>query len=183
MLNLSEDRRMIEATATTSSDPIRAMLLFHRSIRAALQVFDEVVALAEDGRCDELKASALCDFFTGPMRWHDIDERESLLKRLAHVDAPAFGAALQAALAEHDQIDAIVAGVINHLQRLSQLAALPDPVLLRSAAARLRGLLEAHLEREEREVFPRARKLLSARDLADISREVVARRVRRRAPG
>lgn len=156
-------------------DPLQGMLLFHRSIRAALQAFDELVAAAQQGRCDEYRASALHDFFIGPMQRHDLDERESVLKRLARIDDAAFGAAVAASLHEHEALDRIVAEVIEHLAAIAARSAWPDIEMLRRAAADLRAVLEPHMEREERDVFPRARALFTADDLAAIQDEVAER--------
>lgn len=163
------------------SDPLQGMLLFHRSIRAALATFDDVARLAELGDVDVAKTEALYDFFTGPMRWHDLDERESLLRRLARADPQKFDDALRSALDEHECIERIVDDVLEHLRDMAGYGAWPDAHLLHDVARKLREVLEPHLEREEREVFPRARALLSSTDLDDIENEITMRRLRRLA--
>jgi hemerythrin-like domain-containing protein len=158
-------------------DPIKDLLLFHRSIRASLETFDRLAAEAETmGRCDPYKAAALYEFFTGPMRWHDVDERETLLRRLARSGDATFRAALDRAAAEHDEVEAAVVDVLDHLQAVAGLAAHTDPILLRNSARRIRAVLEPHLEREERELFPAARKLLTPVARTEMQAELAARR-------
>lgn len=157
-----------------TQDPLKTLLLFHRSIRAALQAFDDLVHAAEQGRVDEHKAGALHQFFVGPMRWHDVDEREFVLQPLARADE-SFAAGVNDAIAEHEHLEAIVERVLLHLASVAHRREWPNTAVLRAAALELRAAVEPHLEREERELFPAARKLLSAADLDRVEREIAER--------
>ena len=155
------------------------LLAFHRSIRAALGVFDEIASLASAGVVDVIKASALYDFFRGPMQWHDDDEGKSLLPRLLKADPARLRALVEQCQAEHDRMDAAVAAVLLHLHEISVGAAEPDQALLRSTALELRRVLEPHLVREERHIFPAALELLTPADFDAIALEMHASRLRR----
>jgi hemerythrin-like domain-containing protein len=162
------------------ADPLRVLLMFHRSVRAALDTFDAFAAEASSGQVDARKALALHDFFTGPMRWHDVDEHESLLMRLARKDAEAFHAAVRDSIAEHEAVDEAVRSVVRHLYDVAHGRAPADAARLTVGASRLRALLEPHLAREERDVFPRAASVLSAGDLDEMSEEMAGRRAQRK---
>lgn len=164
-----------------ATDPLKELLLFHRSIRAALVTFDALAGEAEAGRqCDPYKAAALYDFFTGPMRWHDVDERMSLLSRLGRrTDASLNVDAVAQATKEHDEVEAAIVDVLDHLQAVAGLATHADPILLRNSARRMRAVIEPHLEREERDVFPAARASLGEAELAEMHDEIAARRANR----
>jgi len=170
---------MMSAVGTDDrADPLESMLLFHRSVRAALDTFDDIARLAVRGNVDLLKSQALYDFFTGPMRWHDHDERESLLRRLASREPARFGDALRESIAEHDSVERVVDEVLDHLRAIARRG-IPDVMLLTRTADDLRRILEPHLEREERDVFEVARRVLTKADLRDMATEIAARRLRR----
>lgn len=155
--------------------PLDNLLAFHRSIRAALRLFDEAVARAANGLVDVNKTLALCDFFQGPMQWHDEDESLSLLPRLRHALQPAT----DDCDAEHRRMDAALRGVLGQLRDSRNVGPAPDVALLRSTAAELREVIEPHLQREETEIYPAARALFCAGDLAAMALEMQARRLRR----
>lgn len=168
------------AAPFTKNDPLRSLLLFHRGVRASMDAFDALVAAAESGRVDTYKAAALYDFFTGPMRWHDLDERESVLKPLAKADA-SFANAVDEAIHDHAQLESIVDRILDHLRAIVQKSAWPETAVLRATARELRAVLQPHLEREERELFPAARAHLDATALLRIEMEIAARGAARKA--
>lgn len=155
---------------------LRALLGFHRSIRAALQALDELAAISAS--VDGDKAAKLHDFFRWPMRWHDEDEAKSLMPRLLAADS-RLAAAVTACAAEHAAMEALLDSILIHLHDVSVGAATPDAALLTTTARQLRAVLEPHLRREETELFPIARALLSPGDFADIASEMRVRRLRR----
>ncbi len=163
---------------TKKNAVLENLLAFHRSIRASLSVFDETASLASAGLVDVIKTAALYDFFCGPMRWHDDDESKSLLPRLLRLRR-SLQVAIEACGAEHSKMDVAVAAVLFHLRELSFAGAAPDAELLRSAAWELRRVLEPHLQREEKEIFPAAFELLSPGELEEMAIEVHCRRLRR----
>ena len=71
--------------------------------------------------------------------------------------------------------------MLDHLREIAGMVAHPDAILLHNAARTVRAVLEPHLQREEREVFPAARKLFGAADLVQMSDEIAARRRQRDA--
>ena len=158
--------------------PLANLLAFHRSIRAALAVFDETASLASAGLVDVIKTSALFDFFQGPMQWHDEDESKSLLPRLLRARV-GLKPAIDACAADHNKMDAAVTAVLFHLREVSIAGAEPDAALLRCTAWELRRVLEPHLQREETQIFPAAFELFSPGDLEEMTLEMQARRMRR----
>ncbi|MDP2341868.1 MAG: hemerythrin domain-containing protein [Deltaproteobacteria bacterium] len=170
---------MMAATEELDPPALSNLLAFHRSIRASLEVFDETASLASIGLVDVVKASALYDFFVGPMQWHDEDEGRSLLPRLLRADPARFNDVVAACRDEHTRMEATLASVLLHLREVSFAGAEPDPELLRAAALQLREVLEPHLHREETAIFPAARRLLTTADLDEMTSEMRARRLRR----
>jgi len=158
---------------------LQALRGFHRSIRASLQVLDETTALASAGMTDVIKASALNDFFRGPMHWHDEDEGSSLLPRLLEKD-PSIRALVAACSEEHAAMERTIDRVLGHLRSLSD-GGEPDPELLRRTAIDLRAALEPHLRREEEHIFPAALRYLTPAEFTEMSLEMRARRLRRQA--
>jgi hypothetical protein len=170
-------------TTTTTTEPaaLVGLIAFHRSIRASLAVFDEIASLASAGMADVIKASALYDFFVGPMRWHDEDEGRSLLPRLLRADPARLADVIDACRTEHIRMDAAITGVLVHLREVGTGGAEPDAGRARLTAWELRRVLEPHLLREETEIFPVALQLLTRADLDEMELEMRARRLRRMA--
>lgn len=166
------------AANTHDAGPLANLLAFHRSIRAALRVFDETASLAASGLVDVIKTSSLYDFFQGPMQWHDEDESTSLLPRLLHL-RPSLRPAIDACDAEHGKMVIAMNRVLVHLREVSIAGAEPDAGLLRATATELRRVIKPHLEREEHEIYPAAMELYRAGDLEVLALEMQARRLRR----
>jgi hemerythrin-like domain-containing protein len=149
---------------------------FHRNIRAALQALHDVAKAAARGDVDRVKVCALYDFFIGPLHWHDIDERESLLPRLApHAHARVFHIVAD----DHAAIEAACEDVLAHLHDVAAGTAVPDAQRLAAADQRLHDLVVPHLAREETHIYPLARATLSPDALRSIAAEVNVRRMRR----
>lgn len=176
---MTGEPRAVDTQTDAGPPALQALRGFHRSIRASLQVLDETTALASAGMVDVIKASALNDFFRGPMRWHDEDEGRSLLPRLLQKD-PSIRAAIEACNDEHAAMERTIDRVLDHLRALSD-GGEPDPELLRRTAIDLRAALEPHLRREEEDIFPAALRLLTPAEFAEMSLEMKARRLRRQA--
>jgi hemerythrin-like domain-containing protein len=85
------------------------------------------------------------------------------------------------AIHEHAQLESIVDRILDHLRAIVQRNAWPDTAVLRATAHELRAVLEPHLEREERVLFPAARARLDAAALSRIEAEINARDAARKA--
>lgn len=164
-------------------DPLDGLLFFHRSIRVALDALDALAAVARIGATEQVRAHALLDFFKGPMRWHDVDERQSVIVPLLQGEASERTVEiLRAARREHEEIEALVDTLVVHLGDIARHGLLPDAALLTEAAARLRTVMEPHLRREEAELFPLARASFGEQDLARMRTEIQSRRRARERP-
>lgn len=165
-----------DGVAVAEPPALLALLGFHRSIRASLQALDGLTGLPADSAIQG-KAATLHDFFRWPMRWHDEDESASLLPRLRSCGAAA--GALAACAGEHDTMEAVLDSILGHLHDVGVGSSSPDMALLTKAAHELRFVLEPHLRREETELFPLARRVLTNRDLDEMASEMRVRRLRR----
>lgn len=169
------------STLAPPSAPLTTLLSFHKSIRLAMATVETSAGLASAGLFDVIKVSALVDFFEGPLRWHDEDEASSLFPRLLQADRARALAPLTACAQEHARVETTIASALEHLRALAHDDAAPDPELLHATSAALQRLLEPHLQREEREIFPLAKEVLSPADLDAIGLEMHVRRLRRLA--
>ncbi len=170
----------LSAGSSVSSEPaaLRALLGFHRSIRASLNALDALAAGPTTDPALETKAAALHDFFRWPMRWHDEDEAHSLLPRLRGAGG-RIAAALAACAAEHDAMEDVIESVLGHLHDVGVGASSVDAPRLTRSGQQLRSVLEPHLRREETELFPMARAMLTTAELDEMSAEMRVRRLRR----
>jgi hemerythrin-like domain-containing protein len=143
-----------------AEDPFEMLLRCHRRLEERLQD----LAAAKDREAVE----EVAHFFGRAVVRHEADEENSLFPRLKGCDAVV--AALRAEHREHeklqDEVREIAAGWPGSQSRLQGLV------------ARLRTAYAAHIEREEKELFPEARKQLGDEVLAEILREMDSRRGR-----
>jgi hemerythrin-like domain-containing protein len=123
---------------------------------------------------------ALAYFATAAPK-HTADEEESLFPRLRDTDDPAARRALK--LMAQLERDHDTAEHHHHAVEVLVRQWLVDRGLERGETAKLRGhlatlrsLYRRHIDVEDRELFPAAARLLSAAQIADIGREMAARR-------
>lgn len=168
------------STPLHAPDPLVRLVAFHRGIRVALDAFDDVAALARVGLAEPLRARALAEFFRGPLRAHDEDERLVLLPALLAAPHPVRVARLLAAAArEHAVLERLVLDALVDLDGVAWHGACARADALSRASVALRAVLEPHLAREEEELFPLARLLLDDGALRDVQRFIDARRERK----
>lgn len=117
-------------------------------------------------------------YFTEAYPLHLADEHDSVLPRL-RARAPEAEAILQRLELEHRCLESKV----PELLAVCDLLCSDDPTCCKQAVARLRNLgecvhtlLDAHLENEERQLFPLIREKLTSEDVAAIRDEFKARR-------
>jgi len=171
-------------------EPLGLLSDCHRRIESFLRILTAIEQQTQGGRLtpaqrDQLD-SAIAYFATAAPR-HTADEEQSLFPRLRACADPAAQRALEtvteleedheAAGRRHQAVDALV----RHWLAEGQLTPEEDAAL-REHLATLTDLYARHIEIEDRELFPAAARLLSARDIQAIGREMAERRSRPRRP-
>ena len=165
-------------------EPLGLLSDCHRRIEHFLSTIRAITNQARgekltDTQRAQLEAATAYFATAGPR--HTADEEDSLFPRLRAAHDPRAVAALELV----DQLEADHAAANEHHEVVDQLIRswLSDGYL---PAADVKDLLErldglncmyaAHIDVEDREVFPAAAQLLSKDDLTEIGREMMARR-------
>jgi len=166
------------------TEPLALLSDCHRRIEHFLSV---LIAIAEERQGGTLDSSrrtqleaAIAYFATAAPR-HTADEEESLFPRLrASCDPQAMGALALVERLEADHAEAARShDVVDGLVRNWIADAVLSPAnvrLLLNELTRLAALYAAHIQLEDRELFPAAARLLSAGAINDIGREMAERR-------
>ncbi len=122
-------------------------------------------------------AAAMIRYFTIALPLHEQDEEASLAPRLGDRDIPdAARAALSALGPEHRALEETLAGLVPRWQAIADDPRSMGAPLL-PLSQRLTALFDAHLHREERDLFPAAKTALTSTDLAALLREMRERRL------
>ena len=166
------------------ANPLGLLQDCHRRIERFLGVIVKIVATTRGSHLDDEQRTALetaLRYFREAAPKHTEDEEVSLFPRLrdsgGEAAADAFNALdkLEAdhvtAKAWHEELDALG-------QRWLSAGPLDgqDSTRFRELADQLAALYEAHIDVEDNELFPKARKVLTAEHLTVIGREMAARR-------
>ena len=160
------------------NDPFVRLESTHRRIEQRLAALEQAASEVDDSA---LRPDALGTIYDvmgflarGAVRHHE-DEERSLFPRLREV--PELGELLKVLEEEHRVHDAVYAELAAYVR------AWPDEGPDRAGEAHLRALVRrlgevyaAHIQREERELFPVARRLLGADVVATMGAEMIARR-------
>lgn len=161
----------------TSKDAVDEMLDCHERIRR----FTRMATLLPAAAASELveATQATHRYFSVALPLHSTDEDRSFAPRLI-ATAPAGDvlAALDEMVAEHVEIEATLAALVP---RWAELVADPGrqaalAVELADGAARLAAQFDVHLEKEERVLFPLARRTFTPEMMAGLRAEMRARR-------
>jgi hemerythrin-like domain-containing protein len=156
--------------------PFAMLRSSHRRLEERLANLEEAArSIGDPARVADAIAeceSVLAFFGRGVAR-HEEDEERSLFPRLAHISE--LSPVIAALNAEHEEQRLLVGDLGAIVESLTYD---PDPRALLSLTESLRASYVRHLAREENELFPAAEKLLSPDDLADMIREMDARRGR-----
>lgn len=145
-------------TRTVETDPIALLKADHKKVRGLLGEFEDTSARATTRR-DELLQT-----IERELKIHTTIEEE--------IFYPAFRDAAEKqddkklfyeAVEEHHVVDAVLAELREAEPASEQFAA---------KAKVLKDLVEHHAEEEETEMFPRARKLMSREELADLGQRL-----------
>jgi hemerythrin-like domain-containing protein len=169
------------------TEPLGLLSDCHRRIEYFLRVLISVTARTPGGLLTAAQRAELegaLNYFATPSPTHTSDEEDSLFPRLRDMHDPAARRALKRVAQlerDHDIAE-------RHHHAVEDLGRrwLADGGLERGQTAKLRRHLAAlqslyrrHIEVEDRELFPAAARLLSAMQIADIGREMAARRAGR----
>lgn len=165
-------------------EPFELMMDCHRRIEHFLAILERVVDCTGDGPLGpeaQAAVQAALRYFRHAAPKHTADEEESLLPRLRELDDPSARQLLEEAEdleAEHrhaEKLHAFVDGVFVEWLEAEGISPEKRSALQRDLES-LRSLYHRHIAFEDHELFPRAAALLTAKNHADIGREMAARR-------
>lgn len=149
----------------------------HQTLAAVLQTVKQLaLQIALEPRAEDLRATRamlvyLADY---PQRVHHRREETELFARLRGRDA-ALDAVLDRLRGEHDDSLATVLRVAHQLNRV-EFGGASERERYRADVDRFVADWYAHIEREEREVFPAAERLLGDADWQAIAEELARER-------
>jgi hemerythrin-like domain-containing protein len=157
-------------------DPFAMLRGSHRRLEERLASLEEAARSLGDP-ASVADAIAECEsvlaFFGRSVARHEEDEEKSLFPRLAqHSELSPVITALNA---EHEQQRRLAEDLGAVVESLGYD---PDARVLLGIVESLRTAYRRHIEREEKDLFPAAEKLLSPDNIADMAREMDARRGR-----
>ena len=163
-------------------DPFGRLENTHRRIEERLATLEKAA-----GELDGVERMRALDdvydvvgfFARGAVRHHE-DEEKSLFPRLTGV--PELGplvASLEAEHREHDEVYAEIAALVRSFPT-DVGPERADEVRLAALAKRLSEVYRAHIDREEKELFPLARRVLDEATCTQMADEMEARRGPRR---
>jgi hemerythrin-like domain-containing protein len=167
-------------------EPFELMMDCHRRIEHFLAILERVVDRSDDGPLAPAARSAVeaaLRYFRHAAPKHTADEEESLLPRLRELDDPSAKQLLDEAEeleAEHrhaEKLHASVDGVFVEWIEAEGISPEKRSAMQRDLES-LRSLYQRHIAFEDQELFPRAAAILTAKNHADIGREMAARRDR-----
>jgi hemerythrin-like domain-containing protein len=174
--------RVRRPDASEEHDPFARLLNTHRRIEEQLDALERAaIEIGAPGQQTQalVEIDDIIGFFDRAARRHHEDEERSLFPRLRA--EPELDPLLEALEAEHRSHDEAYDRVVAAAQALSPGSLSSDEVeRLRAAVVRLAEVYRAHIGREERELFPRAKTLLGSAALDAIAAEMLYRRGRQR---
>jgi pyridoxamine 5'-phosphate oxidase len=174
-------------TAPGFDQPIAALKHCHDRIRKQLATLQKMPAhLALHGADEQARqaAQAVLKYFDQAAHLHHADEEENLMPMLQSVaqgeDAASLAHLVPGILQDHDEMDAMWQSL--H-EQLSSIAAGSAAVLSESAMLRFSQRYAEHMEREESQIAPMAKRLFSAAQMAQLGAAMQVRRGILPAPG
>ena len=171
---------ILPGSAPGFDQPIAVLKHCHDRIRKQLATLDKLLPhLATHGADEQARqaASAVIRYFDTAAHLHHADEEENLIPML-QASAHGEDAALLAQLApgildEHRRMDAMWQGLHEQLRAIADGSA----ALLREAdVRRFADTYSAHMEREESQVAPMAKRLFSEQQMAQLGLAMQVRR-------
>ena len=158
--------------------PIELLIDCHRRIEYFFGILEAVVERARSAALSAEDRAALrkaIDYFRHGLPRHTEDEEQSLFPRLRQAGGIACLDTLEE---DHVEEGRLLEPLLARLQDLAARGAL-DPLSLAGLASKLSDLHQrysSHIEREEREVFPVASRILDTAGLQALGNEMAARR-------
>ena len=161
----------------TERDALEELLGCHERIRR----FARMAGMLAGASAAEVAEGALAThrYFAIALPLHAADEDLSFAPRLAYAEpTPEVLAALAEMTHEHELIEAALAENLPRWLELSQDPARQAALAsgLAAGAATIFALFDTHLEKEERVLFPAARRSFTPEMIADLGEELRARR-------
>ena len=166
--------------APALDEPLEVLEACHQRIEQQLNTLERLRAYLPEHGADESArraAQAILRYFrlAGPN--HHADEEQdlfpALLQRATGNDAETLARLVKALLADHVQMAEALAIVLAQLDPIAHGA---GTALDAAAVDRLAGLYRRHIERENRELLPLARRWLTSQDIERLSAAMTTRR-------
>ncbi len=150
----------MEATSATA-----ILMAEHRGIGRMLDVVEEAAVRVERGKPvpPTLFVDAATFFRNFADRCHHGKEEKHLFRTMAERGVPVAGGPIGAMLAEHEQGRAYVRTIREEGERYAA-GTLADPGQLVRAVRGYVGLLRAHIQKEDRILYPLGERVLTAED-------------------
>jgi hemerythrin-like domain-containing protein len=163
-----------------TEDALALLLGCHDRIRHFTRVSVRLAESPQAPAPDRIDAArAVLRYYTIALPLHEDDENNSVYPRLKRVlPSGELAHANQQMLDQHAGIDANIAELVPMWQQIERDPRSQDSLgdRLQYCTEKLRALWNVHLALEENQVIPAMRKYLDASDLAEIAREMQARR-------
>ncbi len=167
----------MEHAADRSGRPNDPFVQLERSHRRLEDACDALSIAARDRDIETV--TNICAFFARQVRRHEEDEELSLFPRLTSAGARAI---IEGLAREHREHEALHARLERAASGRSEEGETPRDQWseIETIAEELRRRYRVHIEREEKELFPTARQLLSPGALDEVLKEMSTRRGRER---
>lgn len=171
-------RRSLLSTSRAFETPFDMLAGCHQRIRTFSDLAQRLPAQPAPAEEVAETASRLHLYFGTALPLHEQDEEETLHRAMAEVGAPGMDALFARLRKDHRAIEDVLHGL---LPRWEALNASPDRLEMeKSALAQggeaLAAAFAPHLDMEENELYPLARRVLSADVLAGMLQAMRARR-------
>lgn len=172
-----EDRPDGSSRVRRADDPFARLERSHRRIEEACD------ALARAARDRDIETiSDVCAFFSRQVQRHEADEELSVFPRLNDTAARPMIERLSHEHRAHEELHERLVRLLSGRDAVDgqrDTRSIPDVwPALEALAQEIAGAYHAHIEDEERELFPMARRLLSVAAAEEIVGEMEARRGR-----
>ncbi len=173
----------VGAPAHSFNNPTGLMSDCHRRIETFLGALQAVGKIIDRPLADDVRHSLdlALRYFREAAPKHTADEEESLFPRLqqcANAEAQAVTEKMSGLEADHrraDRLHQVVDRLGRECLQNGQLSE-DKTVAFRAAVAELAAIYGAHIELEDKVVFPLAARVLTPAEKAEIGREMAARR-------
>ena len=162
-------------------DPLGMLTDCHRRIEHFLHILCIVADRAAARAMTDEEAAAVqasLQYFRVGGQRHNADEEQSLFPRLRAVCAAEDASEISGLESDHQEAGVLHAGIEELYESWIENGAMGvgDQERLSLMTQRLKDLYQQHIQLEEQVVFPRATKILDAKNVAAMGKEFRARR-------